>query len=116
MAYANVDSSRTWRIPEHAIDAPQIVEIAIPTNSTYVNMDFSEVLLTPTVAISSTESPTETGGKTITFGDESVSPDGKMVSFSVSGMAVGDYEIEVEVLLSEGTSNNLSGRGLLRVV
>ena len=114
MAYANVDAAHTWRIPAHGVRASQVVQITIPATATYVAMDFSDVLASP-VAIASAGSPTEVASKTITLAGEALDPTNRIVSLTVAGMALGDYEINVPVVLSEA-AGDLTGRGILRVV
>lgn len=114
MAYVSVDRSRTWTAEEDLLSCPQIVQIA-SSDTAYVQMDFAKVLRTPEQGISSVATPTEVDSQTITIADESVSADGTKVSFKVSGMSAGDFNLAVVVTLAGGTTNVISRRGVLRV-
>lgn len=113
MTYYEVDNDRTWTAEEGIPACPQVVRI-VSTDSPYLRFDFSKVLAADS-GIASATAVIEIDSKTITISDTSVSNDVRRVSFKVTGMAVGDYNLRSTVTLNNGTGNTISRQGLLRV-
>lgn len=115
MAYVRVDNDRTWVAEEGLHHCPQLIQI-VTTDTPYVQFDFSNVIAKDN-AIDTAVSATviEKDSKTITIADASISPDGKKVSFKVSGMAAGDFVMRCTVQMNDGTTNTISRQGTIRV-
>lgn len=113
MAFVRVDADRTWVAEEGLRTAPQIIQVATG-DSSYVNLDFSNVIKDD-VAISSVVW-SEKDSKTITIADQDVSSDGKRVSCKLSGMAAGDFTLRATATLSSGTTQTISKDGVLKAV
>ena len=113
MAFVRTSPDRTWVAEDGLRSCPQVVQMAAADGS-YVMMDFADVLDQDTIISSVVVA--ETASQTITIADESVSNDGRAVSFKLSGMSAGDYTMRVTATLSSGTTQTVSKDGALHVV
>lgn len=110
-----VDRDRTWIGEEGIHHCPQIPIVAL-ADDPYFNFDFTNKLDQDTT-ISSVATPTEIDSKTVTISDESVSNDGKVVSFKATGMTpAGNFTIRATATLSSGTTQAISLQGTFKAV
>ncbi len=115
MAFVRVSADRTWIAEPGMLLCPQIPEVEL-SDDPYFTMDFSKCLDQDT-KISSVSTPTEVDSKTVTISDESVSNDGRSISFKATGQTpAGIFNMSVEITLSSGTSQTLTKRGKFRAV